>query len=400
MPQSVKVAFINENTLGHASYLLPFVNELRRRPELGITPVLMNATPLPARLAFRASFSIRGLRKWGLDFHNSRWRMAVSRYVRDQLVPLVDRSQIDAIVVNTQSVALALAEITRRAPVFVCLDATFHQLSGSHWFAPNAASRFFLPMTTAVLRNRERKILERASGLFAWSEGVRSSLISDYGCDPERVTVLPPSTNLHNRSRKQPKNDRPQILFIGGDFRRKGGNVLMDCYRRWFSTTCDLHVVTQSCIEGGPGIYIHRDIAPYSDAWFERWHAADVFVFHSALETFGIVLVEALAFEVPVISADVGAARFVLAEGNAGCLLRCQSDETISSEVLAEALTRVLLDRAETRQRSTAGRKQVEELFDLSRNTERLAARLKGGHSGRVPRSVSESSASESIAHL
>jgi glycosyltransferase involved in cell wall biosynthesis len=375
----MKVAFVNENTLGHASYLLPFVNELRSRSDLGVTPLLINATPLPERLRFRADFSIRGLRKWGLDFHNSRWRMAVSRYVRDQLVPLVDRGEIDAIVVNTQSVALALDELAFRAPVFVCLDATFHQLSGSRWFAPNAGSRFFLPLTAAGLRTRERKILERASGLFAWSEGVRDSLLGQYGSDPERVMLLPPSTNLHNRSRKQRKNERPRILFIGGDFKRKGGSVLVDCYRRWFSTTCDLHLVTQSSVEGGPGIYIHRNIAPYTEPWFELWHGADVFVFPSALETFGIVLLEALAFEVPVISADVGAARFVLAEGKAGCLLSHPPDETISSEILAEALSSVLRNRTETRERVTTGRRQVEELFDLSRNTERLAARLRKG---------------------
>ena len=74
----MRVAFINENTLGHASYLVPFVRQFEARPDLGIEPQLINATPLPPALERRANFTVRGLRKFGLDFHNARWRLTVA----------------------------------------------------------------------------------------------------------------------------------------------------------------------------------------------------------------------------------------------------------------------------------------------------------------------------------
>ena len=60
---------------------------------------------------------------------------------------------------------------------------------------------------------------------------------------------------------------------------------------------------------------------------------ADLFVFPSALETFGIVLLEAIAFGVPVISSQAGAANEILNKGKAGILLNDISVESIVSAI-------------------------------------------------------------------
>ena len=367
----MNVAFVNENTLGHASYLLPFVDELRKHPELGIVPHVIDAMPLPPSFSRWANFSVRGLRKWGLDFGNVRWRMGISRFVRTEVERLRARHAVDAIVVNTQSAGLELTDLAGELPVFVSLDATFEQLASSRWFAPNLGCRLFLPVTAAPLRRSERRLFEGAQRLLPWSEGARQSLLEDYNCSPDKIRLLPPSIDLRGRNGVHKANARPQILFVGGDFYRKGGKFLLECYRRWFSSTCDLHLVTHSPIEPEAGVYVHHDIKPYSESWFERWLGADVFLFPSTLETFGIVLLEALSFQVPVISADVGAARFVLAGGRAGWLLEDRKPET-----LAGVLQEVLGDSSEARKRAVEGRKLVEERFDLSRNTRSLAGWL------------------------
>ncbi len=371
----MNVAFINENTLGHASYLLPFVQVLQARPELGVEPQLIDATPLPTALARRANFSVRGLRKWGLDFHNARWRLTVSRHVRDQLVSLRARQPLDAVVVNTQSVALGLSDAARELPVFVCLDATFAQLARTRWFAPNAPSRLFLPLTSAPVRSRERKLFGVAQHFLPWSESVRASLLADYRISSEKISLLPPSVRLPPRPGKRPSaNTRPQILFVGGDFARKGGPLLLECFRKHFADRCDLHLVTQSEISAGPGVFVHRGLRAHSDAWQERWRQADVFVFPSTLETFGIVLVEALAYEVPVIAAEVGAAREILARGDAGWLLPDARVDT-----LASAISQTLLNALATQARVQAGRARVEKCYNLDTNAAVLADWLRNG---------------------
>ncbi len=368
----VNVAFINENTLGHASYLVPFTQALRARPELGVEPLLIDATPLPPALEKRANFSVRGLRKWGLDFHNARWRLTVSRHVRDQLAVLRAQQPIAAIVVNTQSVALGLAEVAAETPVFVCLDATFAQLARTRWFAPNAPSRLFLPLTSAPVRARERQLFRVAHRFLPWSEAARQSLLKDYRIPGDRISLLPPSLTPPPRRPHRLANTRPQILFVGGDFFRKGGPLLRECFRRHLAGRCELHLVTQSEISAEPGIHIHHGLTAQSTDWQARWQQAEVFVFPSTLETFGIVLVEALAFEVPAIAAEVGAAREILAGGAAGWLL---PDGQISS--LATAIHAVLDDPRAARIKVEQGRARAEQFYNLATNATALAGWLR-----------------------
>ncbi|HEV2150713.1 MAG TPA: glycosyltransferase family 4 protein, partial [Longimicrobiaceae bacterium] len=346
------VAFVNENALGHGSYLLPFVRALEEGPELGIVPHRIDATPLPPSLARWGDASVKGLRRWGLDFHPARWRRAASLHARRQLDALRRRQRIDAVVVNTQSVGLEMVETAADLPVLVCLDATFEELSRTGWFAPNGGSRALLPLTLAPIRGRERALLAAARALLAWSEPVARSLVEDYGIDAARVHRLPPSLALPpaGRARRRAPGRRPQVLFLGGDFRRKGGPLLLECWREHLRDRCDLHLVTRSPVSPEPGVHVHRDVAAHTPAWRERWEEADVFVFPSALETFGIVLLEALAFGVPVVASDVGAARDVLADGRAGILLPRPDRDS-----LAAAIAAVLDDPEAARARSEAG---------------------------------------------
>ncbi|MHB8521997.1 MAG: glycosyltransferase family 4 protein [Limisphaerales bacterium] len=371
----MEVAFINENTLGHASYLLPFVQAFRDRPELGIQPHLIDATPLPPQLERRANWSIRGLRRWGLDFHNARWRLTVSRHAREQLDGLRARQPIDAVVVNTQSVALALLDVACELPVFVCLDATFAQLARSRWFAPNRVSRWLLPVTLAPIRERERSVLRRAARLLPWSNAVATSLLEDYQLAGEKISVLPPSIELPpRRTRSKPAGARPQILFVGGDFLRKGGPLLLECFRQRLADRCELHLVTRSDVPPERGVFVHHGLAAPTAAWRARWEEADIFVFPSTLETFGIVLVEALAFQVPVVSADVGAACELLAGGKAGWLPRQLTVDTLASCV------HEVLDTPEIATvRADRGRMLIEAEYDIAKNAERLVDLLRTG---------------------
>ena len=58
----MNVAFLNENTLGHTSYLPRFAEALRGRRELGVTPHVFDVLPLPPHL--RAAFRGRRGRGW------------------------------------------------------------------------------------------------------------------------------------------------------------------------------------------------------------------------------------------------------------------------------------------------------------------------------------------------
>ncbi len=365
------VAFLNENTLGHTSYLPRYAAEFTRRPELGVAPRLIDALPLPAHLKRLGDGSIRGLRRFGLDFHATRWRVATSRHLREQLERLQRRERIDAVVVNTQSMGLELTALDPAIPILVGLDATFTQLANSPWFAPNSASRWLQPLTLRGLLRRERQLYSRVTRFLPWSEPVRNSLVTEYGVDPGRISVLPPSMAAPSRrSERDPGRAarRSQILFVGGDFIRKGGPLLMECHQRFLAERADLHLVTHGEVPSAAGVTVYRKLAAGSEAWRRRWTEADVFVFPSRLETFGIVLLEALAFEVPVVSSRAGAADSILENGALGDLL-----PALTVDALWRAIAGILDDPPAARRRAVQGRLRFDRDFELGGNAARLA---------------------------
>lgn len=367
-----RIAFVNENTLGHRSYLAPFAEMLHFPASSRFEIDWFDAAPIPPDLAWFGNSSIRGLRRWGLDGGATRWRIAASRHALRQVMAGHRQKPYDAVVVNTQSVALALAKWRGCPPLFVCMDATFRQLARTPWLAPGTIGPWVAPIMLDWLFRREQQVFQRAAMLMPWSELARRSLQEEYRINPEKVRVLPPSCQQrepipHTRQTGR----RSQVLFMGSDFRRKGGPVLLEAWRRYLRATTDLHLVTSSDVPVEPGLVVHRGISHGSESWVHRWREADLFVFPSMLETFGIVLVEALSFGVPVISSRAGAAEEILDNGRAGMLL-----DVVSPEAIAGAVRQVLGNTADTRGRVDNGLVRVRERYNLAKNADRLAEML------------------------
>ena len=120
-----------------------------------------------------------------------------------------------------------------------------------------------------------------------------------------------------------------------------------------------------------PGVFVYRGVRAHTSEWVELWRSADVFVFPSALETFGIVLLEALSFGVPVVSSRAGAASEVLGEGLAGVLL-----DRLTPDGLAVAIRGVFADPAATASRVRRGLARVAESYSVQANARRLADML------------------------
>jgi glycosyltransferase involved in cell wall biosynthesis len=95
--------------------------------------------------------------------------------------------------------------------------------------------------------------------------------------------------------------------------------------------------------------------------------AFDLFAFPSHAESFGIVLIEAMAMERPVVSTNCDGVLDIMVDGETGLMIPPRN-----SPALAEALARLLENPSLRDRLGSAARRRVTELFDQQRQLDRL----------------------------
>lgn len=360
----MKVLFVSESGSEHGSYLPVFADYFSAHPQFGVQPQLVAVGASESGAQESPSL----LRRFGLDGHFSKSRRALSARAREEVA--ARKGTFEAILLNTQSMGLDLDLIG--CPLHVCIDATYLQLGQSPWFSDLGAARRLANSLLSELIESERRLYAKAATLLPWSESAAKSLREDYGIPAEKIMRLPPSVEI-GPARKNVWPTTPRGLFISDDFKRQGGDMLLETFRRSFGGRIELDVVTGEKLAPLPGIRVFRDIKEHTPEWRALWEEAHFFVFPSRLETFGLPLVRALAQGLPVISARAGAAAEILHDGAAGTLV-----DTLSVDGLGAAMESFLGDRRSMLAKAGVGRERVESEYDLRRNCARLATVLKG----------------------
>lgn len=277
----------------------------------------------------------------------------------------------DAIFTNVR-VGVLFSRSYRRVPTLIDFDVTPRQLDAMPYYTP-VPDR---PKVAEFKGRLCRQMFRSATVLQAWSNWARQSAIDDYGVDPDKVIVNPPGVDLafwRPPPERRVQRGRPlRVLFVGGDFERKGGDLLLEWRAQ---STCaeevELHLVTRASVAGAPGVHVHNDLDPNTDELLQLYWDADVFVLPSRDECFGIATIEAMATGLPVIASAVGGTPDIVNPGVTGYLVRpgCESE-------LATVLDRLVTD---SRLRETLGveaRQVVERRFDVNINATRTVGEL------------------------
>jgi glycosyltransferase involved in cell wall biosynthesis len=95
--------------------------------------------------------------------------------------------------------------------------------------------------------------------------------------------------------------------------------------------------------------------------------ALDIFAFPSHAESFGVVLIEAMAMERPVVSTNCDGVLDIVVDGQTGIYVHPRH-----ATELATALARLINDAALREKMGKAGRRRVEELFDQRKQMNKI----------------------------
>jgi glycosyltransferase involved in cell wall biosynthesis len=159
----------------------------------------------------------------------------------------------------------------------------------------------------------------------------------------------------------------PQLLFVGGDFERKGGRLLLDCFERDLTGRCELDIVTQTTITPPPGVRLHTTLTPNSDELKRLYAEADIFVFPTLADCAPLAVPEAMAASLPVVTTRVGAIPEMIEDGVTG-LLVAPGDR----DGLRDALERLLQSPEMRVQMGASARAVAERVDDAGRNAARV----------------------------
>lgn len=257
-----------------------------------------------------------------------------------------------------------------RADSLLYIDCT-HRQSATQWPQWN-------PLTGSDLTRwyeRERAEYHRARHLFAFCEPTRRSLIQDYGVPPERVTTTGAGVNLEELPELTGTTAAPTILFIGNDFVRKGGLVLLEAFRAVRAAVPGVRlqlVGTDPRIQQADGVEVLGRI--YDRGTIERlYRQASVFALPSYFDPFPLVLLEAMAFGLPTVSTSSCGIPEIVEDGRTGTLV-----PTGDAAALATALIATLTDPVTARHQGLAGRSRVERLYTWDAVVDRMTPALHG----------------------
>ena len=252
----------------------------------------------------------------------------------------------------------------------------------------------------------ERTALEMADAVVAVSQEMKEDILRHFRVTPDKVHVIWNGIDTAEYRRVESRQrldgygilrERPYVLFVGRISRQKGilhllhavphldpGAQVVLC-----ATTPDtpeigkeVEEAVERAREAGRQILWIREMVDRPTA-LELYSHAAVFCCPSIYEPFGIINLEAMACETPVVASAVGGIKEVVVDGETGYLVPLEQQAQAPFEPLypqrfsrdlAVRINRLLEDPDLGRRMGAAGRRRAEALFSWRAVAERILA--------------------------
>jgi len=193
------------------------------------------------------------------------------------------------------------------------------------------------------------KILKQAASVIAVGEELKTTMLHLFHLPEEKVHVqsmginrklFRPMNKVKVRENVGISPDRSVVLYVGNMIKEKGIEELLQAAKDekdWElyligenKTPAFFDPLKERFIDENPHIHyigaVDQHMLPY---WF---NSADVFILPSYMEGLGLVAVEAMSTQTPVVASDVGGLHYLLKDG-AGVLIEPKSVEAIQSGI-------------------------------------------------------------------
>lgn len=211
-----------------------------------------------------------------------------------------------------------------------------------------ALTQRLYPLWARLSRSEARRWMEleahvsrSAVLVFTMSEFARSSMINDYDCHPDRVVAIGAGLNQFVEELDEARSGPPRALFVGEEFTRKGGDVLLEAWRPVVTEIPDAELIVAGPQREPNGINLPgvHWVGPVNrDRLAALYRSADLFVMPSIFEPWGHVFLEAMGYGLPCIGTRCCAMPEIIDDGVTGRLVAPGECEPLAA-TLIELLT-------------------------------------------------------------
>lgn len=344
-----RVLFVHGNILGFKSVARMLKKHCEHREDVDAVHIDLAAPGWMKALGKSAPVATRG---W--DFHSLRylhmWGAVMGRWFRGPL-PL---DRFDAVHLMTQGNAYAMLRARPRcaARFAVNIDGTARQDVDEFGFSPIARAPFI---------RAERRMFGAADLIVCRNGWAPRSLRKDFCLPEERIHVArnsietPEAHRWDERGREH--GGLPRIVFVGNQWKRKGGDLAVRIHQQRFADRAELHVFSQKpSVDRSAKNVVWHGFVDRDELMNTLLPSMDVFLLPSREDMLPWAALEAASIGLPVVAANVGAMGEVVVDGETGVL--CDPGPG-SEAAFAAALERLLGDAALRERMGRAGREHI-----------------------------------------
>lgn len=352
----LKIGFAIEHELGHVTHAQNLQHAANLDPDIEAEWMFVRYRARDIWETVGVPFSV----KLGL-----RARSKIRRHLHQK--------RLNCLYFHTQALTLLSLSEIKRIPTIISLDATprnFNTVATA--YNAKCATGVFDQVKTAWFK----KVFFHAVGLVAISDWVKRSLIEDYDVPPDKVEVIHSGVRL-DEWRPQVKiptaGRKLRLIFVGGDFYRKGGGALLTAFRSALKPVCEMDIVTKdTTIEESDGIRVHRDLHPNDPRLKLLFLQSDIFVLPTLGDATPFSILEAMACGLPIITTNVGALGELVQNGINGYIVPPNDPGSIVARIVS-----LSNDPEKLVCMGNASRAMVERDYDAEVNYKRLMSHLK-----------------------
>ncbi len=284
------------------------------------------------------------------------------------------RDPVDADVAHAHTWYADMAGLWIRTVHRIPLCVTLHSMEPLRpWKADQLGSGYLLSSWI------EKTSVEAADRVIAVSRQMREDILAHFRVAPERVVVIHNGIDPNQFRRTEARDvlarrgvREPYVLFVGRITDQKGIFHLLEAAPKLppgvqvvlcasAPDTPEIEARLKRALPEHPNVVWIGEMVPVEEVVQLYSHAA-VFVCPSVYEPFGLINLEAMACETPVVASAVGGILEVVEDGKTGVLV-----EPGRPDALVAAICALLEDPARGRAMGRAGRRRVEAHFSWVR---------------------------------